>query len=75
MIYPELEVLKDIAIWFIRYYQAAWSRKFGDCCVFEPSCSNYGIQAFEKHGFCKGFHKTSCRILRCRPSNSGYDSV
>ena len=30
-----------------------------------PSCSHYSGQAFEKHGFIKGWVMTTDRLLRC----------
>lgn len=40
-------------------------------CRFRPTCSEYAIQAIEKHGVIKGTAKASWRILRCNPWNKG----
>ncbi|NTW22551.1 membrane protein insertion efficiency factor YidD [Candidatus Falkowbacteria bacterium] len=40
-------------------------------CRFYPTCSNYAIQAIEKHGAIKGGFKAAWRILRCNPWNKG----
>lgn len=43
-------------------------------CRFQPTCSQYLLEAVEKHGFIKGFCKGIWRILRCHPgSRGGYD--
>lgn len=36
-------------------------------CRFEPSCSQYGIDAFKKYGLFKGFYLTVKRIMKCHP--------
>lgn len=40
-------------------------------CRFYPTCSEYGVQAFEKYGVIKGGVLTIWRILRCNPWNKG----
>lgn len=46
----------------------------GPCCRFEPSCSEYLLQAVQKYGVVKGVVKGLGRILRCHPwSAGGYD--
>jgi uncharacterized protein len=45
-------------------------------CRFEPTCSCYAIEAFQRHGACRGLRLTVARLLRCHPwGNSGYDPV
>lgn len=46
------------------------------CCRFNPTCSEYAIQAFKKHGVFRGSWLATRRILRCHPwASSGYDPV
>lgn len=59
--------MKYIMIFLIRSYQALVRPLFPSACVFEPSCSEYGLQAFQKYGFFKGFYLTVKRIARCHP--------
>ncbi len=48
----------------------------GANCRFEPTCSQYSYEAFEKYGFFKGFYLTVKRLIRCHPySTGGYDPV
>ncbi len=69
-------MLKWIAIFLIRVYQYALSPLFPKACRFTPSCSEYGAEAFKKHGFLRGFRLTAKRIGRCHPlGGSGYDPV
>ena len=68
--------MKKIIIFFIRVYKRFISPILPDSCRFYPSCSQYAIEAIEKHGAVKGGMITTYRILRCNPFNKGgYDPV
>ncbi len=70
------KLLTSIAIFLIRFYQSAISPLFPTCCRFTPTCSEYGMIAFRRYGFKKGFVLTAKRILKCRPGGPhGYDPV
>ena len=61
---------------FVRAYQVVLSPLMGGACRFEPSCSNYMIEALRVHGALKGMLLGLWRILRCHPFGSyGYDPV
>jgi putative membrane protein insertion efficiency factor len=47
-----------------------WMRPQG-YCKFQPSCSEYSKQAYEKYGFFRGTFKMIWRIMRCNPWNDG----
>ena len=75
---------KYLVIAIIRLYQKTLSFDHGPLkayyphglCRFYPSCSEYGVQAIEKHGLIRGGLKACWRILRCNPWNKGgYDPV
>ena len=67
------------AIRLIRIYQKTLSFDHGflklfypqGFCRFNPSCSEYGIQAIEKYGIIKGGLLTGWRVVRCNPWNKG----
>ena len=60
----------------VRGYQVALSPMMGGACRFEPSCSNYMIEALNVHGAVKGTLLGLWRILRCHPwGDYGYDPV
>lgn len=45
-------------------------------CKFHPSCSDYAIEAINKHGVVRGAAKSLLRILKCSPlSKGGVDPV
>lgn len=60
----------------IRLYQKYISPLKGPSCRFHPTCSQYGIEAFQRFGFFKGFYLTVKRILKCHPFHpGGFDPV
>lgn len=60
----------------ILFYQKFISPLFPSCCRFEPTCSQYAIEAIEKYGCGKGLFLTTKRILRCNPFfKGGFDPV
>ena len=69
--------MKIILIKIIRFYQKYLSALKGRAtCIYTPTCSQYAIEAIEKHGVLKGGLLAAWRILRCNPfSKGGYDPV
>ena len=68
--------MKQILITLVRIYQVALSPLLGNWCRFEPTCSNYFIEALQKKGVLKGVALGIFRILRCNPfCRGGYDPV
>ncbi len=69
--------MKKILIGLIKFYRKYVSgAKPVPTCKYIPTCSEYGIEAIEKHGAFKGSLLTIWRILRCNPfSKGGYDPV
>jgi len=48
----------------------------GGGCRHQPTCSEYAIEAFRRHGMRQGLKLSGVRIWRCRPGGScGYDPV
>ncbi len=68
--------MRTFMILLVRAYQVTLSPLFSGCCRFEPSCSNYMIEALQIHGVIKGLYLGVRRLLRCHPfGKSGYDPV
>lgn len=68
--------LRVIFIGVIRAYQLAVSPWLAGRCRHVPSCSQYGLEAIERHGAVRGGWLALKRIGRCRPGGSwGYDPV
>ncbi len=67
--------LANLLIYAIRMYQKYLSKFSRGSCRYAPTCSQYAIQAIQKHGTFKGAILTIRRILRCRPSYGGFDPI
>lgn len=63
--------MSKIAIVLIKGYRRFISPFLGQNCRFQPTCSAYAIQAYEKYGFFKGSYLTLRRLLRCHPFCAG----
>ena len=70
------EALSALIIAIIRSYQLIISPLIGPKCRYTPTCSQYGVQALQKHGLVKGIWLTIKRVGRCHPwGGHGYDPV
>lgn len=68
--------MRNIPIFLIKVYKKVISPLFPPRCKYYPTCSNYSIEAFRKHGFFKGLILSIWRLLRCNPfSKGGIDYV
>ena len=68
--------MKNLLILLIRFYRKFISPLFPPSCRFQPTCSQYSLEAVEKFGVWKGSWLAITRILRCHPFNpGGYDPV
>ena len=71
-------MIKKFLIYIIKSYQKFISPTLSlySKCPYTPSCSNYAMQAIEKHGAIYGSILAIWRILRCNPfTKGGYDPV
>lgn len=69
--------MRKVLIWCIRFYQKNLSaRKGGPTCRFHPTCSEYALEAIQRHGALCGGALALWRILRCNPlCKGGFDPV
>lgn len=69
--------MRKILVFLIRIYQKFLSPLKGHgTCIYTPTCSQYAIEALQKHGIIKGGLLSIWRILRCNPfAKGGYDPV
>ncbi len=58
-------------IGLVRVYQVFLSPLVGQNCRFQPTCSQYFIDAVRKYGAVRGAIKGVWRICRCNPWNPG----
>ena len=60
----------------IRGYQRLLSPLLPPSCRFYPSCSQYALEALNRHGALKGSWLAARRLARCHPFNAGgFDPV
>ena len=68
--------MNHFLIKLVRFYQIILSVFLGQHCRFHPTCSNYAIEALERHGALRGTILSSRRICKCHPwSAGGVDEV
>ncbi|NJD23799.1 MAG: membrane protein insertion efficiency factor YidD [Betaproteobacteria bacterium] len=68
--------MKRLLVGLIRIYQYAISPFLGRSCRYHPTCSEYAVEAVEKHGALRGGWLGVKRICRCHPWHpGGYDPV
>ena len=68
--------MKFLLIAPLRFYRYAISPMLGRNCRFHPTCSEYAIEAVQRHGALRGGWLAAKRVGRCHPFNrGGYDPV
>jgi hypothetical protein len=68
--------MKYVFIAAIVFYRKYISPLKAPCCRFYPTCSEYCLQAFVRHGFFAGLILSAYRVFRCNPfARPGYDPV
>jgi putative membrane protein insertion efficiency factor len=60
----------------LRFYRRFLSPLKPPTCRFQPTCSQYAIEALERHGTARGTLLALWRLLRCQPfARAGHDPV
>lgn len=68
--------MKFLLILPIRFYRTFISPLFPPVCRFQPTCSQYAIEAIDRFGPIRGSWLALRRLLRCHPLHpGGYDPV
>lgn len=68
--------MKYLLITLVRGYQYAISPFLGRSCRYVPTCSEYMVDAVQKHGAFRGGWLGVKRVCRCHPWHpGGYDPV
>ena len=74
--HPLARLGAGVLIFLVRGYQVVLSPLLPPACRYYPSCSQYAIEALEKHGALRGGWLAARRIARCHPFRpGGYDPV
>lgn len=64
-------LLNKISILLVKVYQNLASDKVRNRCRYEPSCSNYTIEALKKYSFIKAFYISTKRLYKCSFTSGG----
>ncbi len=60
----------------LRFYKRAMSPLLPPACRYVPTCSEYAMEAVERHGALRGAALAAWRVLRCHPfARGGHDPV
>jgi uncharacterized protein len=66
--------MRWLMIQLVLLYRASLGRMLGGQCRFQPTCSQYAIDAINKYGAMRGGWRAVKRIVRCHPwGGEGYD--
>ena len=63
--------MRTLTIGLLRIYKRWVSPCLPSACRFHPTCSEYMLQAVEKHGVARGVGMGLLRLLRCHPFHAG----
>ncbi len=70
------KALQWLFIKIVRFYQLVISPFFPPSCRYQPTCSEYALQALKRHGPFYGSWLALKRLLRCQPwGGHGHDPV
>ena len=70
--------MKKASVGFIKLYRLTLGKVFKlvSSCRYEPTCSEYAIQAINRFGWRRGWWLAIKRIARCAPwGGHGYDPI
>ncbi len=67
--------LRPFLICLVRIYQRYAPEKLRRKCRFQPSCSEYMIDALNKYGVIRGLRMGWKRLKRCKPGDGGWDPL
>ena len=75
-----LKALGQLLAWpllaLVGLYRYTISPFLGNNCRYQPTCSEYAIEALREHGAFRGTWLAAKRIAKCHPwGGSGYDPV
>jgi putative membrane protein insertion efficiency factor len=73
-------IFSNILIKLIKGYKLIISPLLGPSCRYQPTCSEYSIEALKEFGLIKGIFISLKRILSCHPikflgGGDGFDPV
>jgi putative membrane protein insertion efficiency factor len=68
--------MKTMVLGILGAYKRFVSPALPKACRFVPTCSEYAMEAVDRHGIVRGAMLAAWRVLRCNPfGRGGYDPV
>ena len=68
--------MRGLVLLALRFYKRAISPGLPPACRYTPTCSEYAMEAIERHGVRRGGLLATKRLRSCNPcSHGGYDPV
>ncbi|MCP9449822.1 MAG: membrane protein insertion efficiency factor YidD [Nitrospira sp.] len=64
-------VVRNLCLWLIRAYRYMVSPWLGPACRFDPTCSQYALDAIARYGVLRGGGLVLVRLLKCHPFHPG----
>jgi hypothetical protein len=63
--------VKRILLAAVRFYKRRVSPGLPPSCRFQPTCSDYALEAIDRFGAVRGTAMSAWRLVRCNPFNDG----
>ncbi|MBI3356477.1 MAG: membrane protein insertion efficiency factor YidD [Nitrospirae bacterium] len=63
--------MRHLCLWTIRGYRVLISPLLGRVCRFEPTCSQYALDAVTRYGTLQGLGLALVRLMKCHPFHPG----
>lgn len=71
-----VDLPRQALLLLVRGYRLLLKPWLGNACRFEPTCSQYALDALQRHGAAGGSLLATWRLLRCHPwCDGGCDPV
>ncbi|MBE0660402.1 MAG: membrane protein insertion efficiency factor YidD [Bryobacteraceae bacterium] len=63
--------MRTLIVFLLRVYKQAVSPVLPPACRFHPTCSEYTLEAVQRHGAARGVWLGLKRLSRCHPFHAG----
>ena len=66
-----VDLPRQLLLLLVRGYRLLLKPSLGNACRFEPTCSQYALDALQRHGAVAGAALSAARLMRCHPWCAG----
>ena len=71
MLHALVHLPRHLLVLLVRGYRLLLKPWLGNACRFEPTCSQYALDALDRYGAAGGSLLAAARLLRCHPWCAG----